>query len=173
MGYLTAGRSLAWKNILDARRAVDYLVSRAEVVSDSIGAYGHSMGSTIAWLAGPWEPRLRAIVANCCLPTYAAIEDHHLTHCHTTFVPRWRQYGDTPDIAALIAPTPLLMNFGGDDAESPLSGVEPGILTIASAYERAGVPENFDAVIEPGVGHTLSEAMAERAYRWFERHLAP
>lgn len=50
------GRSLAWKNVLDMRRAVDYLVSRPEVLPQRIGCYGHSMGSTQAWLGGHWMP---------------------------------------------------------------------------------------------------------------------
>jgi len=32
--YLVQGKTLAWKNILDMRRAVDYLETRAEVNAD-------------------------------------------------------------------------------------------------------------------------------------------
>ena len=51
--YTVAGQCMAWKNILDMRRAIDYLVSRPEVKADRIGCYGHSMGSTHTWLVGP------------------------------------------------------------------------------------------------------------------------
>jgi len=186
MRYLTRGTSLAWKNILDARRAVDLLTSLPEVDTDRLGAYGHSMGSTIAWLTGPFEPRLKAIVGNCCLPTYAAIQEHHLTHCHTTFVPGWQRQEDaceavgiadtpdlpdTPDIAGLIAPTPLHLNFGERDSGSPMSGVLPGIETIALAYEAAHAPGHFTAFVEPGAGHELTPAMWERTRATFERYL--
>ena len=60
--YVVGGKCMAWKNILDMRRAVDYLCSRSEVASDRIGCYGHSMGSTHTWLVGPWEPRLACLV---------------------------------------------------------------------------------------------------------------
>ena len=56
--YVVAGKCLAWKNILDMKRAIDFLCSRPEVRADRIGCYGHSMGSTHTWLVGPWEPRL-------------------------------------------------------------------------------------------------------------------
>ena len=102
--YVVAGRSMAWKNILDMRRAVDLLCSRSDVDHDRIGCFGHSMGATHCWLLGPWEPRMRCLVANCCLPTYAAIQQHHLLHCFPNFVPGFYQFGDTPDIAALTAP---------------------------------------------------------------------
>lgn len=188
MRYLTRGTSLAWKNILDARRAVDLLTSRTEVDPDRLGAYGHSMGSTIAWLTGPFEPRLKAIVGNCCLPTYAAIQEHYLTHCHTTFVPGWQRQGDiceavgtadipnipdTPDIAGLIAPTPLHLNFGERDSDSPMSGVLPGIDTIAHAFKAADAAGHFTAFVEPGAGHELTPAMWERTRATFERYLRP
>lgn len=165
------GRSLAWKNVLDVRRAVDYLVSRPEVIAHRIGCYGHSMGSTQAWLAGPLESRLSCIVGNCCLPTYEAIEQGHLLHCFANFVPGWAQFGDTPDIAALIAPRALHLNFGGQDRGSPIDSVRAGLARIAQAYEQAGAPENFTFFIEPHQGHVLSEAMWQRTKAVFFRHL--
>jgi dienelactone hydrolase len=166
-----AGRCLAWKNILDMRRAIDLLVSRPEVDATRIGCYGHSMGSTHTWLVGPWDERLKCLVGNCCLPTYAAIERTHLLHCFPNFIPGIHQYGDTPDIAALIAPRPLLLNFGELDKGSPIAEVRTGVETIAKAYREAGHPEAFESFIEPGAGHVLSPAMWEQTRRWFARHL--
>jgi dienelactone hydrolase len=170
--HVVAGRCLAWKNILDMRRAVDYLCSRPEVRSDRLGCYGHSMGSTHTWLVGPWEPRLRCLVGNCCLPTYAAIHRTHLLHCFPNFIPGWFQYGDTPDIAALIAPRPLWLNFGELDDGSPIDEVKSGVQTIARAYEQAGAREHFGYLIEEGVGHDLTEAMWTSVRAWFRKHLA-
>ncbi|MBT4865491.1 MAG: hypothetical protein HON53_10270, partial [Planctomycetaceae bacterium] len=78
--YVVAGKCMAWKNILDMKRAVDFLVSRPEVAKERIGCYGHSMGSTHTWLIGPWEERLKCLVGNCCLPTYKAIHSNHMLH---------------------------------------------------------------------------------------------
>jgi dienelactone hydrolase len=169
--HVVAGRSLAWKNILDMRRAIDLLASRPEVDATRIGCYGHSMGSTHTWLVGPWDERLKCLVGNCCLPTYAAIERTHLLHCFPNFIPGIHHYGDTPDIAALIAPRPLLLNFGELDRGSPIDEVRTGIETIARAYAAAGSPEAFNSFIEPGAGHVLSPAMWDRTRTWFKRHL--
>jgi dienelactone hydrolase len=168
---LVAGKCMAWKNILDMRRAVDYLCSRPEVLSEHIGCYGHSMGSTHTWLVGPWESRLTCLVGNCCLPTYAAIHRHHLLHCFPNFIPGVHAYGDTPDIAALIAPRPLLLNFGEDDGGSPIDEVRKGIQRIAAAYARQHAEENFEFFVEPDTGHVLSDAMWQRVRAWFARHL--
>jgi len=169
--YVVAGQCMAWKNILDMRRAIDYLCSRPEVRADRIGCYGHSMGSTHTWLVGPWEPRLVCLVGNCCLPTYAAVHRTHLLHCFPNFVPGWFQYGDTPEIAALIAPRALHLNFGELDRGSPIREVRKGIETVARAYEQAGAPDRFSHHIEQGAGHVLSEEMWRRTRNCFEEHL--
>ena len=169
--YVVAGKCMAWKNILDARRAIDYLSTRPEVRADRIGCFGHSMGSTHTWLVGPWEPRLKCLVGNCCLPTYTAIHRAEILHCFANFIPGWLQYGDTPDIAGLIAPRPLLLNFGEKDLGSPIDKVREGVKTIANAYAAAGAADNFSYYIEPDAGHVLSPEMWHRTREWFAKHL--
>jgi dienelactone hydrolase len=170
--YVVEGKSLAWKNILDMRRAIDYLCSRDEVRSDRIGCFGHSMGSTFTWLVGPWEPRLKCLVGNCCLPTYAAIHRTKILHCFPNFIPGLMEDGkDTPDVAALIAPRPLLLNFGEEDGGSPIEEVREGATLIAQAYADLDATDNFQCVIEPDVGHAITDSMRDRTLDWFDRHL--
>jgi dienelactone hydrolase len=169
--YVVAGKCMAWKNILDMRRAVDYLVARPEVRADRLGCYGHSMGSTFTWLVGPWEPRLIALVGNCCLPTYAAIQRTHILHCFPNFIPGLFQFGDTPDVAALIAPRALHLNLGQLDDGSPIEEARRGIETIARAYEARHAEANFSSFIEADAGHVLSDAMWRHARQFFAKHL--
>ncbi len=169
--YTVAGQCMAWKNIADMRRAVDYLVSRPEVNADRLGCYGHSMGSTHTWLIGPFEPRLKALVGNCCLPTYAGIHRTQILHCFPNFVPGFFAHGDTPDIAGLIAPRALHLNLGETDGGSPIQEAKAGLATIAQAYQDAGAPENFTSFVEPDTGHVLSPAMWEHVQQFFTQHL--
>ena len=169
--YVVDGQCMAWKNILDMRRALDYLVSLPEVDEDRLGCYGHSMGSTHTWLVGPHEPRLKALVGNCCLPTYSAIHDEKLLHCFPNFVPGWQRFGDTPEMAALIAPRALHLNLGETDGGSPIGHAREGVQRIAEAYREAGVPGQFTHYIQPGTGHVLSPEMWARTRAFFARHL--
>ena len=169
--YVVDGKSLAWKNILDMRAAVEVLASLPEVAAGRIGCYGHSMGSTHAWLVAPWEPRLRCVVCNCCLPTYAGIHREHLLHCFPNFIPGLQVIGDTPDIVALIAPRPLHMNFGAQDAGSPIDEVRRAVDQISRTYRELHAEENFSAYIEEDAGHVLSPEMWQRTIEWFDRHL--
>ena len=169
--YVVAGKCMAWKNILDMRRAMDYLCSRPEVQPQRIGCYGHSMGSTHVWLVGPWEPRLRCLVGNCCLPTYKAIHKHHILHCFPNFVPGLFAFGDTPDIAALTAPRRLHLNFGEQDTGSPIEEVRAGVERITAAYAQQNASDNFSFFIEPNTGHVLSDTMWGKTRDCFARHL--
>lgn len=169
--YVVQGKCMAWKNILDMRRAVDFLESRPEVTAERLGCYGHSMGSTHAWLVGPWEPRLKAIVGNCCLPTYAAIHEHQILHCFPNFVPGIFPHGDTPDICGLIAPRALHLNFGDQDGGSPIEHVRRGVETIRHAYQAKHADEKFTYFIEKDTGHVLSPEMWRRTKEFFARHL--
>ena len=165
------GRSLAWRNVFEMKRAIDLLCSRPEVKQARLGCYGHSMGSTHSWLVGPLEPRLKCVVGNCCLPTYDGIEEEHLLHCFPNFVPGWKKYGDTPDIAALIAPRALHLNLGEKDTGTPIESARLGIQRITDAYRKAGMPDNFSFFIEPDTGHVLSDAMWKRVKECFKLHL--
>jgi dienelactone hydrolase len=166
------GKCLAWKNIGDMRRAVDYIASRPEVDGARLGCYGHSMGSTHTWLVGPWEPRLKALVANCCLPTYAAMERTSLIHCFPNYIPGWREVGDTPDIAGLIAPRALHLNFGETDSGSPIEEVRKGLEVIRRAYASQKAEDRFSYYIEAGAGHVLSDEMSRRMKAHFSKFLA-
>ncbi len=169
--YVVDGKCMAWKNILDMRRAIDFLVSRPEVDAKNIGCYGHSMGSTHLWLVGPWEERLKCLVGNCCLPTYRGIHRQKILHCFPNFVPGIQRYGDTPDIAGLIAPRALHLNFGDQDGGTPIEDVPWSVERIASAYAEAGAEKNFTHFIEKNTGHVLSDEMWLRTKDCFRRHL--
>ena len=169
--YVVRGKCLAWKNILDMRRAVDLLAARPEVAEGKLGCYGHSMGSTHSWLVGPWEPRLRCVVGNCCLPSYRGIEREHMLHCFPNFIPGLAAFGDTPDVAGLIAPRPLHLNFGEEDGGTPKADLAWSVARIAEWYEAAGASSAFTYYTEEGTGHVLSPEMWRQTLAFFQRHL--
>ena len=169
--YLVDGKCLAWKNILDIKRAVDVLVARDDVQKEKLGCYGHSMGSTNTWLVGPWEDRLKCFVCNCCLPTYEGIHREHMLHCFPNFIPGIYQHGDMPDIVALMAPRPVHMNFGELDGDSPIDIVRKGMKTIENAYVSMHAEKQFSYFIEKGIGHVCSKPMLMRTKKWFHKHL--
>ena len=75
------------------------------------------------------------------------------------------------DIAALIAPRALLLNFGETDSGSPIDEVRAGIETIRRAYDGVHAGDKFQAYIEEQTGHVLSDEMWRRTKDWFAKHL--
>ena len=94
-----------------------------------------------------------------------------MLHCFPNFVPGIHAHGDTPDIAALIVPRALHLNFGEKDGGSPIDEVRRGIKVITHAYESTHAQDNFTHYIEKGSGHVLSPEMWRRTKEVFARHL--
>ena len=111
------------------------------------------------------------MVGNGCLPPCDANEEEHLLPCFPNFVPGWKKYGDTPDIAALIAPRALHLNLGEKDNGTPIASARLGIQRIKDAYLKADVPDKFTFFIEPDTGHVLTDTMWKRVKACFERYL--
>ena len=84
----------------------------------------------------------------------------HLLHCFPNFIPGIHAYGDTPDIAALIAPRPLLLNFGETDRGSPIAEVRTGIETIAAALSEPR--DAIEEIVEP---YLIQQGFVQRTPR--------
>ncbi len=171
LNYLVKGKCLAWKNIFDMKRAIDYLCSRDDVNEDKLGCYGHSLGAMFTWLLGPWEDRIKCFAGNCSLPTYSAIQRTSLLSSFSLFIPGLKKFGDTPNIASLIAPRPFHLNFGAKDRHSPILEVKRGIETIKEAYAVYGCGDNFTYFIDEENGHILSDEMLTIIRNKFLEHL--
>ncbi len=81
------------------------------------------------------------------------------------------RYGDTPDLAALIAPRPLHLNFGDQDGGSPIVDVHQGVKSIQQAYDGMHAGDKFSWFIEENTGHVLSDTMWQKTRDWFGQHL--
>ncbi len=171
MHYFAAGKSLAWKNILDNRRALDYLCSRAEVDAARLGCYGHSLGSTFTWLTGPWDERLKCMVGNCCMPSQEAMDGTAINHSFSNYIPGLSRIGDIPDYVALNAPQRLHLNFGAEDVLNPVEYLEKELPRVALLYKEAGAEDAFSWYIDSNAGHELSQSMKERMLGVFRGNL--
>ncbi len=67
---MLTGESVARYFIWDAKRAVDYLASRADVDANRIGATGCSGGGALTTLAGALDPRIKAVAPACFVNSY-------------------------------------------------------------------------------------------------------
>ncbi len=159
------GKPLLGSRVWDALRALDVLQSRPEVDRQRIGIMGGSSGGAVALLAAALEPRLKATV----ISSYFCTFKHSILamrHCHCNYVPGLLQDGEIYDIAALIAPRPLLIAAGTQDPIFPLPGVREAYERVRGAYAALGVPDHIDKDIFVG-GHEIGGAKAhDLLWRW-------
>ncbi len=152
------GKPLLGSRVADVLRALDLLVSLPQVDPQRIGIMGGSGGGAVALFAAALEPRLRATAISNYFCTF---RDSILAmrHCHCNYVPGLLQDAEMYDIAALIAPRPLLIAAGTDDPIFPLHGVLEAYERVRGAYVALGAADQLDKDVFAG-GHQINGAKA-------------
>ncbi|GAC1548629.1 MAG: alpha/beta hydrolase family protein [Herpetosiphon sp.] len=163
---IMVGKTLLGSRVWDVQRGIDLLQSLPEVDGDRIGMMGTSGGGAVTMFAAALDERLQAVVI---CNYFCSFRDSILAlkHCSCNYVPGLLQDGEAYDIAALIAPRPLLIVSGKDDPIFPLPGVLDGYQKLADGYRRLGVSDRIEKDIFVG-GH---EVRGERAYGFLKQWL--
>lgn len=178
MKYLLKGKCLAWKNILDIKKAIQILRYLPEVKNDRIGIFGHSLGATQTILVGPFAKdekyKIKAFVATCSLPTYKAMMRDEIVHSFSNYIPGiWRD-GDEFDIGNILglsSPTHFLLMVGEEDYNSPIDEVRSAFKIAKRMYENDGAGKNIELEPFEQTDHKLTEEMREKALSFFRKHL--
>lgn len=150
---LLLGRTLIGERIFDVSRAIDVLERNYNFVVDTtkIGCVGNSGGGTITYYAACVEPRISIAMAGSAVCTYkASIGSRY--HCSCNYLPSAAKYFDMGDLAALIAPRPLVIVSGKKDTIFPQDGVQECYRTIKQIYSDTGATDNCTLVVGDG-GH--------------------
>jgi len=164
---------MTWPGITtwDDIRTIDYLVTRPEVDPERIGCAGVSFGGYRSlFLAGLDDRIAAACVVGFMSAVKPMIRKHMDTHSFVHFVPSLHRYLDFPDVAALRAPKPLLVQQCSRDGLFPLSGMQESVRKIAAIYAKAGAPDQFTGRFYD-VPHRFDVPMQEDAFNWLDRHL--
>ena len=160
------GKPLLGSRVWDVLRTLDVLAALPEVDAGRIGIMGGSGGGAVALFAAALEPRLRAVVISNYLSTF---KDSILAmaHCHCNYVPGLLQDAEMYDIAALIAPRPLLVAAGTDDPIFPLPAVLEAFEHLRDAYQALAAPDHLEKDVF-AAGHQMAGA---RAYDFLRQWL--
>ena len=99
----------------DVMRALDYLLSLANVDSTRVVVTGLSMGGEITTILGGLEPRFSMSVPTGFSPDVGVMIYHGNHPCWQWLNADVREYVDTSDFYALTAPRPLIVETGKID----------------------------------------------------------
>lgn len=173
--HIWYGTSLIGQMISEQSAALTYLSSRDDVDPGRIGAFGISLGSTLAYWHAALDLRLRAIAHLCCYADYATLVElgAHDNHGIYLLVPGMLRHTSTGEIAGMVAPRPQLICLGEDDELTPPLSVERALAVTRPMYEQAGAPEALEVFLQAGVDHRETPEMHEKVMAFFERELRP
>lgn len=163
---LLLGKVLVGLRVWDAMRAIDYLQARPEVDPTRIGCLGLSWGGTHTMYTAALDERIRAAVISGAFGTFKdALIDAE--ECSCQYVPSLLCHADLPDITALIAPRPLLIESGDDDPHYTREVVNVAYATLQGAYRLLGA-EGILAIDRFPGNHRFNGL---HAYPWLDARL--
>jgi dienelactone hydrolase len=165
-GYTPAGVE-AWNAI----RALDYLQTRTEVDAQRIGVTGRSGGGAYSWWVAALDDRVRAAapVAGITDLRNHVVDGAVEGHCDCMFMVNTYRW-DYPQVAALVAPRPLLIVNTDADSIFPLDGVVRSHGRVRRIYQLLHVPNQLGLTIGPGP-HKDTQDLQVPVLRWFNRQL--
>jgi dienelactone hydrolase len=165
-GYTPAGVE-AWNGI----RSIDYLQSRPEVDGTKIGITGRSGGGAYSWWVAALDDRIKVVVPVAGITDMqnyvvdGAIEGH----CDCMFMVNTYRW-DFAQVAALVAPRPLLISNSDKDTIFPLDGVVRLHEQVRRIYRLYGADDKLGLLITEGL-HKDTQELQIPAFRWFNRFL--
>ncbi len=163
------GEGVARYFIWDAKRSIDYLVSRPDVDPAHLGAAGCSGGGALTTFIGALDSRLKAVIPACFPNSYRLLFAGSDPHSEMT-VPSQIALGlDTADFVELSAPTPWLIQATEQDYFTP-----PGARMVYEEarrwYRLYGAEDKIAFFVGPGP-HGTPLVSREAVYRWLIRWL--
>ena len=166
------GRVLWGMMVYDALRAVDYLVTRADVDGKRLATVGMSMGSSTAQWVAALDPRLKVVVDICCLTDWHTLVEVGGLKGHGIYyyVPDLLNHFTTAQMNALIAPRAHLSLAGKQDHLTPAKGLDIVNAELEKVYATAGQPAHWK-LSRYDVGHQETPAMREEIRAWLVSHL--
>src|SRR5262245_26109259 len=167
-GYTPAGVE-CWNGV----RAIDYLVSRAEVDPKRIAVTGISGGGAATmWISAADERVAVSVPVSGMSDLESYVADKIINgHCDCMF-PHNAYRWEWTTIAALVAPRPMLFENSGHDGIFPMPGnerIRDRLERLYGWYQKKP-GDLFDIGVTPG-GHEDNLELRLMAYRWINRHL--
>lgn len=158
-----------WYGLLvqDGMRAIDYLLTRSEVDPERIGATGIGAGGALTMYTAALDERVRVAMINSYLGKYIVTcldEDH----CPCNDIPGILSYAEMGDVAALIAPRPVMfVNGRRDPATSHVA--RESFAVVRQVYRLLGMSRRTVLLEPEELGHVFDNQLAINWFRrWFD-----
>ncbi|NLO07045.1 MAG: acetylxylan esterase [candidate division WS1 bacterium] len=169
--WFSRGYNPAGAEVWNAMRALDYLETREDVDAGRMGVTGLSGGGVISWDLAAADKRIK-----CCAPVCQTGSQEELIcdraidgHCDCAHLVNYYQI-DTAYLGALIAPRPLLVSAGADDALWRPYAYKDQVHRVRRIYESMGVADKCQ-LVEDLSFHGYTPVLRKAIFEWFNLHL--
>lgn len=156
---LMIGRTLIGERCWDVSRAIDVVEKHFPMIDmERISVMGNSGGGTTTIYATALDTRISAAMPSCALCGYYA-SIGAMQHCPCNYIPGIMHHFDMGDLAAMIAPRPLVVVNGVSDASFPIESAREQVEVARVVYEALGAGAKLRHVIGPE-GHRFYAAQS-------------
>jgi dienelactone hydrolase len=166
---ILVGESVARYFIWDAKRALDYLVSRPEVDPARLGAVGCSGGGALTTFIGALDPRVKAVAPACYINSYRLLFAGPDPDSEMSFPSFLARGLDMADFVELSAPTPWLILATDGDYFTP-AGARLVYDEARRWFDLYGADDKLRFFVGSGPHGTPHETR-EAIYTWLIRWL--
>jgi hypothetical protein len=162
-------QSFARYRIWDAKRAIDYLVSRPEVDGNRIGVTGCSGGGTVTTYISALDPRVKVSAPACYINSFRLVFTGPVGDSEQSPVNFIGAGLDETDYVELFAPKPWLIANTELDFFTP-AGARIVYEEAKRWYSLFGAEDKVKWVVGPG-GHGTPTKVREAIYEWMMKWL--
>jgi dienelactone hydrolase len=139
---LALGRVLMGENLRDALWALNHLVRHDRADADRVACVGLSYGGRMTMLTAAMEPRIRVAVISGALNVMQERLSRPYS-CGAQIIPGLLQFGDVPEIGALLAPRHALWEMGSRDGLIKPRWANEAIARMRRAYHALGADDRL------------------------------
>jgi hypothetical protein len=167
----SAGTTWPGMYVIEDQVALSVLAARDDVDAARIACGGLSGGGMrTAYLAG-LDDRIRCCFCVGFMTTWRDfVLDKSYTHTWMAYAPGLPQDLEFPELLALRAPLPTLVQNTNQDGLFTLREMKRAAAIMRDVYRRAGAPSAMRATFRDGPHH-FDAAMQEEAFAWIDRWL--
>ncbi|HWS46859.1 MAG TPA: prolyl oligopeptidase family serine peptidase [Acidimicrobiia bacterium] len=137
-----AGINPLERNLWDLHGALDVLVAHPLVDPARVAAAGLSYGGTSTLFLAALDDRVRAAVVSGYLASWKAAHTVPWNMCGSQVMPGQLGAVEHLDVAALIAPRPLLVESGTEDMIFPVAAARATVESLRRVYRELGASDD-------------------------------
>lgn len=152
------GKVLMAENLRDCLWAFEFLARHSAVDAKRLACAGLSYGGRMTMLVSALEPRIRVAVIGGALNLLQK-KAAEMFSCGAQVIPGLLEYGDTPEISALIAPRYCLWTAGNHDKHTKAKEGEIALARMRPVFKALGAEDRLEVDHFEG-GHQWSGRLA-------------